>query len=626
MAILSLKQLVILLLLVLTGVACKSQIRVKVKKSSHLMVKVSEILCKARIKVLFVYFENVSSHQHTGQILQEVTKCNISYISLRNQLKPLEAVKDDGILMYMTMIITNISQPLELSLIRKKSAAKHLSHVFLLVRDAKTVSDAWMRASFRQFWKIWLLNIVILYWRDKRLHAYRYNPFTDNYLIPVEHEADGLPTMAKLFPKTIPNMQRKPLRMCIYKDDVRAIFFRQGIILGTDGLLSSYLAERLNATMMITRPHSYNNHNLSSDICFLEVSKEYVDVAMNIRFLVPDTFKKLAENTVSHMRDDLCVIVPKGKPAPTFWNIFRSFGPLVWGLILASVILGNIFCYILQSGAGGVPMQLFAGALTMPLTNIPRNHATRLFLIFWLYFGLLICSAFRGNLTSMMVFQPYLPDINGLSALAKSHYPILIRPRHLKHIQHFLSLGHQHEARIRELMRVMSDTEVYEMLENNNRDYAYLEKYHIARFQVNNRIHMHLGRPLFHLMNSCLVPFHAVYIVPYGSPYLGFLNSLIRSSHEFGFERYWDRIMNSAFITSGTKVVNRRRGRSSDDPVVLKLAHFHAVFSLWLVGIGMACMVLLGELVTHNWRRVLAKLLHKLSGGGMQHATSGLGH
>lgn len=374
--------------------------------------------------------------------------------------------------MYMVMITTNISQPLELSLIRKKSAAKHRSHVFLLVRDADTVSDAWMRASFRQFWKIWLLNIVILYWRDGRLNAYRYNPFMDNYLIPVDNKPNEVPTLEQLFPKTIPNMQRKPLRMCIYKDDVRAIFWRQGTILGTDGLLAAYVAERLNATMMITRPHSYNNHNLSSDICFLEVAKEYVDVAMNIRFLVPDTFRKQAESTVSHTRDDLCVIVPKAKTAPTFWNIFRSFGSLVWALILVSVLVANVFCYILKSEVGRVPMQLFAGALTMPMTQIPPNHSIRLFLIFWLYFGLLICSAFKGNLTSMMVFQPYLPDINQLGALARSHYHIIIRPRHVKHIQHFLTLGHKHESRIREQMLEVSDTQMYEMMRNNDIRYA----------------------------------------------------------------------------------------------------------------------------------------------------------
>ncbi|XP_034665440.1 uncharacterized protein LOC117899500 [Drosophila subobscura] len=601
----------LLLAWVCQSVGCTSESRIplNLKMNSNLMLEVSKILCRARIKVLFVYFENETSHQHTGQILREVTKCDISYISLRNQLHPLEAVKDDGILMYMVMIITNISQPLELSLIRKKSAAKHLSHVFLLVRDADTVSDAWMRASFRQFWKIWLLNIVIVYWRNERLHAYRYNPFTDNYLITVSHETNRLPTVGELFPKTIPNMQRKPLRMCIYKDDVRAIFRSKGLIVGTDGLMATYVAERLNATMMVTRPHSYN-YNLSSDICFLEVAKEYVDVALNIRFLAPRTFQKLAENTVAHTRDDLCVIVPKAKTAPIFWNIFRSFSCLVWALILGSVLLANVFCYLVHrlphGGVAGVPMQLFAGALTMPLTNIPGSHSLRQFLIFWLFFGMLICSAFRGNLTSMMVFQPSLPDIDDLGALAASSYPIMIRPRHIKHIEHFLTLGHKHEAKIREQMMQVTDGMLNTRIEDNDRRFAYLEKFHIARFQVNNRQHMVLGRPVFHLMDSCLVPFHAVYIVPYGSPYLGFLNSLIRSSHEFGFERYWDRIMNTAFIQSGAKVVHRRHN-SNDDPVVLKLEHFHAVFSLWFIGMGLACAAFIWELLTHNYNWAITK-------------------
>jgi len=68
----------------------------------------------------------------------------------------------------------------------------------------------------------------------------------------------------------------------------------------------------------------------------------------------------------------------------------------------------------------------------------------------------------------MMVFQPYLPDINHLGGLARSHYRILIRPRHLKHIQHFLTLGHKYESRIREQMLEVPDAQMYEMMKNND--------------------------------------------------------------------------------------------------------------------------------------------------------------
>ncbi|XP_030572150.1 uncharacterized protein LOC115770852 [Drosophila novamexicana] len=520
----------------------------------------------------------------------------------RKKSLPLEAVKDDGILMYMVMIIKDISQPLKLSLMNKKSAAKHLSHVILLVRNAEKLSLDWMRASFRQFWSIWLLNIVIIFWRDDRLHVYRYNPFTDDFLLPVHVSQGELPTLAQLFPKKIPNMQRKPLRMCLYMDDVRAIYGPQGKLMGTDGLLSGYIAQSLNATRIITRPLSYSDHNQSVDICAKEIANEFDDLAMNIRFLAPETFKKHAEATIAHNRDDLCVIVPKAKAELLFWNIFRSFGGWVWLAIGTSVLLANVFCQVLcGQRLGCAALELFSCTLSQPVAHIPRNSSVCMFLIFWLYFGMLISTAFRGNLTSMLVYRKALPDINDLNTLAASSYKILIRPRHMRHIRQFLSLGHELEAKIRQLMLEVPDSELINYFNHNYRSYAYLEKYHIASFQVNARQHTLMGRPLFHLMDSCLVPFHAVYTVPYGSPYLGFFNQLIRGAHEFGFERYWDRIMNAAFIKAGTKVHHHRRHNNGDDPVVLKLEHFHAVFFLWAIGLTLAFLIFLWELLQNNW-------------------------
>lgn len=501
------------------------------------------------------------------------------------------------------MIIRDISEPLKLSLINKKSAAKHLSHVILLVRDASNISLDWLRASFRQFWTIWLLNIVIIFWRDNRLNVYRYNPFTDDFLLPLPlpPQPDELPTLAQLFPKAIPNMQRKPLRMCLYMDDVRAFYGSNGQIMGTDGLLSGYVAQRLNATQVITRPLSYNKHNQSTDICFQEIANEFDDMAMNIRFLSPETFGKLVEPTISHKRDDLCVIVPKAESETLFWNLFRSFGQWVWFLILLSLLLANLFSQLLLHGQrNGVTLNLIASSFSQPLWHIPHRSSFRMFLVFWLYFGMLIGNAFKCNLTSMLVYRKSLPDINDLRELANSPYKILIRPRHIRYIQHFLSIGLQHEARIRQLMQEVPDVVLADYLEKNERSFSYLEKYHIASFQVNARQHMCRGRPLFHLMKSCLVPFHAVYTVPYGSPYLGFLNRLIRDAYEYGFDRYWDRIMNVAFIKSGTKVHHNRR-TNNDDPVVLKLEHFHAVFVLWAIGVALAAVTFCWELLAHNW-------------------------
>jgi len=85
-----LRNLLLLIVLAHLAGAGENRIPVNMKKSSNLMVKMSEILCIAKVKVIFVYFENQTSHEHTGQILREVTKCDISYISLRYDINFLE--------------------------------------------------------------------------------------------------------------------------------------------------------------------------------------------------------------------------------------------------------------------------------------------------------------------------------------------------------------------------------------------------------------------------------------------------------------------------------------------------------------------------------------------------------
>ncbi|ALC45649.1 Ir85a [Drosophila busckii] len=568
------------------------------------MVGVSKMLCATRIKLLYVYFENRTKHDHSGELLREVTKCEISYVSLRNQARPLEAVKDDGVLMYMVMIIKDVAQPLRLSLINKKSAGKHLSHVLLLVRDARELTPDWMRASFRQFWSIWLLNIVIVYWRDGRMHIYRYNPFTNDFVLPVPLREGELPTLLQLFPKKLPNMHRKPLRICLFMDSVRAVYGPHGSIQGTDGSLAVYIAERLNATRIITHPVDYAHQNDSWDKCGFEIAQEYSDIAMNIRFLAPEIFEKRTEYTIVNNRDDLCVMVPKAQADSLFWNVFRSFGGWVWLSMLLSLLLANIFCRLCYAErADCISLQLFAGSLSLPLMHVPRKCSLRCFLIFWLFFGMLICSAFRCNLTSMLVYRKPLPDIDDLDALASAQRKILVRPIHYQHIAHFLNVDHPHGVKIKQLLQRVPDAVKLDYFNRNDQRFAYVDKFHIASFQVNARQHMQVGRPLFHLMDACLVPFHAVYTVPYGSPYLGFFNTLIRGSVEFGFERYWDRIMNAAFIGAGTKPYSNRHRSNNDDPVVLKLEHFHAVFCLWAMGTALALGLFLCELLAHKLRR-----------------------
>lgn len=526
----------------------------------------------------------------------------LEFVLIRNRIKtaPLELIKNDGILLYLVMIFHDASQRVDLGILRKKSSAKHLSHVIMLIINSNTVTESWLRHTFTIFWQIWFLNIVIMFKRDNVLQIYRYNPFADEFLIHIQLDNQRFPKKDDLFPTNLPNMGGRPLRVCMYHDEVRAIFEDENDgqkLIGSDALMSQFIAERLNATRIIHRVSMFGNFTLKADICFKEIAQELDDAAFNIRFLAAPTFSEQAEYTIVHSRDSLCALVPKAKIATTFWNLFRSFTITVWLTILLSIPLAYIFCNLVHLRLNKSEfdlLQLYAITLTMPLTRIPTRTPLRIFLFFWLFYGMLICNAFKGNLTSSLVFRTYLEDVNTLKDLAESPYYLLTYIRHTKHLDRFLNVSDPYEAIIKRKIVVVPDEELLTGIKKNNRSYAYVQKYHFAAFYANARVHSLRGRPLFHVMSACLVPFHAVYIVPYGSPYLGFINRLIRSSHEFGYSIHWESLMNAAFIESGKKSI--RNVMNDDDPVVLKLGHFQAAFGILFVGLTIASFAFVWEI------------------------------
>ncbi|XP_067644685.1 ionotropic receptor 93a isoform X2 [Eurosta solidaginis] len=533
---------------------------------------------------------------------------------------PLEVIQNDGVLMHLIMIFHDISQQIDLSILRKRSRAKHLSYIIMLVVNSANLNDAWLQRAFKKFWKLWFLNIVIMFHRDGELNIYRYNPFNNDFLIKLSLlEGDKLPNQAQLFPRNIPNMGGKPLRMCMYHDEVRAIFdndctnqivlgangliptmtnnCNEQIVKGADGLMSRFIAERLNATRVIHRVSSFGDFSLQSDICVQEITQEIDDLAINTRFLAVKSFEGKVEYTSLLGRNDLCVLVPKAELASIFWNLFRSFTLAVWLTVLLSIPLAYTFCNLVHlrlSKREFDLLQLYATTLTMASSRIPKRISLRIFLFFWLFYGMLICNAFKGNLTSSLVFRKYNEDINTIQDLAVSPYTIMAYARHKKHLDLYLNNTNPYEVALKRKLQVEYDENIVEKIKNTNLSYAYVQKYHFALFAANARRHSSKGRPLFHVMPDCLVPFHSVYIVPLGSPYLGFINNLVRSTLEFGFLTHWESMINAEFLESGKK--NVRNPINDEDPVVLKLAHFQAAFGLLFIGLTMAFVAFVWEI------------------------------
>ncbi|XP_061399593.1 uncharacterized protein LOC133335321 [Musca vetustissima] len=572
-------------------------------KRCHLTDFVKGVFCKSHLKVVHVYHETDLSLRYSGQILRDLNDCGISYVALRNdqQYSHLKIISDDGILLHLVIILRDITQIMDLSIIRKKSAAKHLTYIMILIQDSHSVTEKWLLTTFQNFWKMWILNVVVIYTesRNRYILVYRYDPFAKQLsrriaLGPRHFDLDNL------YPKDMLNMRGSPLQICLYQDNIRTIFQNGNAnIMGTDGLMTTYLVERLNATPIVRRIGSYGNDSISEDLCFKETFNEIDDVATNIRFLSLETFYGRVEYTIVLNRDDLCVLIPKAKIASSFWNLFRSFSISVWALICVSLAMAYLFCLLIYRNifAGDkLLLDLLACIISTPRAKLQKSRmSARLFFYVWLVYGLLISAAFKGNLTSNLVDREYLPDVNTLQELAESKYPLATLPRHIKHLNRYLDLHKPSEAMLRQKIVPLPDAFFNELIDSNNLSYAYLQKNHISVFRANSRKHSLGGKPCYHAMAQCIVPFHAVYIVPYGSPYLGYINRLIRNSQEFGYLHYWDSMMSAVFRRS------RRNGqlqrRDDSEPEVLQLFHFQAAYCFWAMGLLIAGVYFLWEMI-----------------------------
>lgn len=527
----------------------------------------------------------------------------------------MEVLRDDGIDMYLVMVLRDISQSVTLNFLRKKSASKHLTFIILMIENGASVTETWLHSVFENFWNRWILNVAVIFYRHGHLHTYRYDPFVKRLFAETKIGGRHEVKIRDIFPRGILNMRRKPLRICMYHDGIRSIYANAERLMGTDGLMSNYVARSLNATRVVNWVKTYGNTSISSDICFREIVEEIDDVAMNLRFLSLETFYRRAEHSVVHSRDDLCVMVPKAEVASSFWNLFRSFQIGVWLSILCTVLFATGFCllnYREICANNNIILQLYACVISMPFLTLKRPTSLRLFFCVWLLYGMLISVAFKGNLTGNLVERKFLPDINTIKELAESSYPLATLPRHIKHLQRYIDTKNVYGAMLQDKVVETPDLQLKYLIDNNNLSYAYLQKYHVAIFKTNSRLHTKHGRPLFHAMRQCIVPFHAVYIVPYGSPYLGFINRLVRNAQEFGFINYWNRLMNAAFRTSRRNVKRKRRNEDDDEPVVLRMHHYQATFCFLFIGLTISAVCFLFELLSLKEFRQKCKLHFKM--------------
>lgn len=523
----------------------------------------------------------------------------------------IKMVNDDAVeTFHINVLNTNRTDHINLSYLQKQTGDKFNSHYVLLFDDAldptlnEIVDDAndWMRPIFDTFWENHLFNVLIVYFdnSDQQLRVFSFNPFgNEDYLLDL---SDRDVKYSQLFWDKASNLNKNTFRVSLFAEKTRAIFHKGGRMSGTDGLLTELMIERMNATLRLKPPTDgfdigefLPNGSFTGSLA--QILNEEVDISFNTRFLRLKQFYGRAQITFTNGRDDICFLVAKAGYASNVYNIFRAFSLPVWLMVLASLFIASFsFTILYKMQPESRPLQhtffnFYSWNLAQPILRLPDNWATKILIAFWVIYALLITSSYEGNLTSNLVLRPTLADINTIKQLHDSKLEILTFGRYVDLLVIFFNQSKAYSGLEKRIRSVSSAKELEKHIHEKEMQYAYANKQHINQYLSRRKENSRYGRPMFHNVRECPVPFLVAYALRIGSPYLARINSILRRAQENGMIAYWDTQSEETTSRSSSQV------GGGGGPVSLTLDHMQSAFYILGFGMVFAMLTLAAEIV-----------------------------
>lgn len=468
-------------------------------------------------------------------------------------------------------------------------------------------TNSWMKTIFHTFWENHVFNVLIIFYdiSIQKLCVFTFNPFgNENYLLDLS--ATGT-QYSQLFWDKASNLNKNVFRVSLFYEQTRAIFHPNGRTTGTDGYLTELMIEKMNATLQLLPPTDgfdigefLPNGSVTGSLA--QILNEEVDISFNTRFLRLKQFYGKAQITFTNGRDDICFLVAKAGYASNVYNIFRSFSAPVWLMVVSSLFIASFsFAILYKMQNESRPLQhtffnFFSWNLAQPIIHLPENWATKILIAFWVVYALLITSSYEGNLTSNLVLRPTLADINTIKQLQTSNLEIMTFGRYVDLLLTFFNQSTAYTGFEKRIRSVSSSAQLAKHIQAHEFQFAYANKQHINKFLSMRKENFRYGRPMFHNVPECPVPFLVAYVLRIGSPYLARINSILRRAQENGMIGYWDLEAEETSHRSKSSL------GSGGGPVPLTLDHMQSAFYILGFGLVISLTVLAMEIV--YWKKL----------------------
>jgi hypothetical protein len=494
-------------------------------------------------------------------------------------------VNNDGLQIDLIMIIRDIDNNLQnvSNFLEKRSASKHKSRFFVIFEKTKTTGQ-WIQDTLRQFWKVHILNVVIIFWSTE-LNIYTYNPFLHDFNIRIKEKIHD---PESLFYDKLNDLQGYEMKVSLVPESVRAVYKKDGKISGSDAFLASLLSKRLNSKFKYITSSDINNpygmffNNGSATGSLKDIMEDKVNFSLNTRLLIYDNFYKRVEPSISNGHDDICVMVPRPRVLLTT-NLFRNFEGPVWMVTLISVLVMAKFWARFGPPAdiSRILIDVYGCLLSQPIVSTSSKLSQKIVITFWMIYCLLISSAYKGTLISSLSLPAEISDINTIAQLEQANLEILVLPNFYLLLHNYLNKSHPADQMLLKNLRKVNSAEYHRNLAANNLNVAYINRRHLTNYWSTQKEHTVNGRSLFNTMQECPMPFMVVYVFPYGSPLVGKFNQILRGVQEGGVEQYWEHFLDT--FGNGDKI--KKIHKDENDKQQLNLSHLQEAFYMLVMGL-----------------------------------------
>lgn len=475
-------------------------------------------------------------------------------------------------------------------------------------------SKTYLEILFRKLWKRQFLNVIVLYRAGSLIQLASYNPF-DTSFIHIISFIDIL-RHGIFYDKTV-QLYGTSLNVSLFPEDARVERAFIGLT-GPDAEFSKLVSRTINATFVPsndTEFGEFDEFGVPAGSLASLINRK-IDISFNLRVFRIEDFKDKVEVTHVNGRSELCFLVPHVSSQSKFGNLFKSFDYILWVLMAVTVAISTLV-WMLLSVLSGEPvmgltttlLNLFSASMANPLLIFPRRLPLRILAIFFLFYGVFISNAFKCNLTSILLESTNGTQLNTITQLAYTNYPIYILERYRPLLEDNLDPTNSTHVRILKRLQTVNDT-VYKQLIKSNSEVGFVNKKHLTSYYAHERKHLSLGVPVYHEMNECPVPILQTYAVPMGSPYLGRIDLILRRAQEAGLTNLWENK-----IRNGIGKSDKKSALSSDDDSKqpLGMEHLQACFTLLSIGKMIGLMVFCYEVWMSRKKQNKARARNNIS-------------